>query len=64
MASAVSCADAELVAAGVEFRTLRDLLIEARRLGKPCGEITDAMDPVFNQIIVAVGAGLVWFAWR
>jgi hypothetical protein len=49
--AAVSCADAELIAAGVEFRILRDLFIKARRLSQPCDEITDAMDPVFNRII-------------
>jgi hypothetical protein len=29
------CADAELVAAGVEFRVLRDLFVKARRLSQP-----------------------------
>jgi hypothetical protein len=37
--------------AGVEFRILRDLFIKARRLSKPCDDITDAMDPVFNRIM-------------
>ena len=47
----ISCPDAELVAAGVEFRNLRDLFINARHLSEPCDHITDAMDPVFNQIM-------------
>jgi hypothetical protein len=51
MTSAVSCADAELVAAGVEFRILRDLYVKARRLSEPCDYITDAMDPLFNLIM-------------
>jgi hypothetical protein len=50
MADAVSCADAELVAAGVEFRILRDRFIKARRMSESCDHITDAMDPVFNRI--------------
>jgi hypothetical protein len=51
MTSAVSCADAELVATGVEFRILRDLFIKARRLSESCDHVTDAMDPVFNRIM-------------
>jgi hypothetical protein len=52
MASAVSYAtDAELIAAGAEFKILRDRFVEARRQSKPCDDITDAMDPVFNQIM-------------
>jgi hypothetical protein len=51
MTSAISCADAELVAAGAEFRILRDLYVQARRLSEHCDHITDAMDPVFNQIM-------------
>jgi hypothetical protein len=49
--AAVSCADAELIAAGVEFKILRDRFVTARRQSKPCDDITDAMDPVFNRIM-------------
>jgi hypothetical protein len=35
MNHAVSCPDAELIAAGVEFRILQDLLLKARRLSQP-----------------------------
>jgi hypothetical protein len=54
MTDANFCADAELVAAGVEFRILRDRLAEAKAqdaLPEQLDEITDAMDPVFNRIM-------------
>jgi hypothetical protein len=51
MTSAFSCADAELVAAGVEFRRLREMFVNARRLSQPCDDVTDAMDPVFERIM-------------
>ena len=49
MASAVP--DVKLLAAGGQFRNLRDLFVRARRQSKPSGDITDAMDPVFNRIM-------------
>jgi hypothetical protein len=39
------------VAAGTELKILRDRFVEARRQSKPCDDITDAMDPVFNLIM-------------
>jgi hypothetical protein len=42
MNRAVSSADAELVAAGVEFRILHDLYLKARRLSQPNWDAQDA----------------------
>ena len=49
--AAVSCADAELIAAGVEFKILRDRFVTARRQSKPCDDIRRDGSPVFNRIM-------------
>ena len=52
MASAVSYStDADLIAAGAAFKIIRDRFVEAMRQSKPCDDITDAMDPVFERIM-------------
>jgi hypothetical protein len=64
---ALPLADAELVAAGAEFRILLDRFFEARRLSEPnweahktaqrsllvpcCDDITGAMDPIVDRIL-------------
>jgi hypothetical protein len=60
MASAVP--DVKLLAAGGQFRNLRDLFVRARRQSKPSGDITDAMDPVFNRIMALPATAIEGFA--